>query len=390
MKNLLISPSKMSLSASQSAIYQKILEQVAPLSLNLMAVKVERQPDDFLAWCHELLDVCVNRINRDLMDEIQFKPLKKVISLLTLATSVTQLTMAKAAPWVIYQEFINSQAQRHGLEERLRLLDFVSKLDTSTLSELSVEDRLAFVGKHTNDHDTALYNFDVQWFGQTKTAKGFHELLSVNPAAFDDALSKIPDEGEVTQSQFADFVGSFMVAIISTGEKPSLAVATRLLAMKRPDQFVTISSTKLDELCQGLNIAKLKLHDFEAYWTDVIGTIRTMPWYSSEQPSDESELALWNNRVVLMDLLFWCDEEHAQQSNYLKLKNKPARKSTSKAGGGKVTRRSKESSTEIVDRVLAMEGTSDFIKAQRNSIIAQVESGKKIDEVITLLSKIFG
>ncbi len=389
MKNLLISPSKMSLSEPQSAIYQKILEQVAPLSLNLMAVKIEKQPQDFLAWCHELLDVCVNRINRDLMDEIQFKPLKKVISLLTLATSVTQLTMAKAAPWFIYQEFINSQSQRHGLEERLRLLDFVSNLNTSTLDELSVEDRLAFVGKHTSEHDTALYNFDVQWFGQTKTAKGFHELLSVNPAAFDDALSKIPDEGEVTQSQFADFVGGFMMAIMSTSEKPSLAIATRLLAMKRPDQFITISSSKLDELCQGLNIAKLKLHDFEAYWTDVIGTIRTMPWYNSEQPSDESELALWNNRVILMDLLFWCDEEHAQQSNYLKIKNKPARKSTSKAGG-KTTRRSKESATEIVDRVLAMEGTSDFIKAQRNSIIAQVESGKKIDEVITLLSKIFG
>lgn len=389
MKNLLISPSKMSLSAPQSAIYQKILEQVAPLSLNLMAVKIENQPQDFLAWCHELLDVCVNRINRELMDEVQFKPLKKVISLLTLATSVTQFTMAKTAPWVIYQEFINSQAVRHGLDERLRLLDFVSNLNTSTLGELSVEDRLAFVGKHTSEHDTALYNFDVQWFGQTKTAKGFHELLSVNPAAFDDALSKIPDEGEVTQSQFADFVGGFMVAIMSTGEKPTLAVATRLLAMKRPDQFITINSTKIDELCQGLNIAKVKLHDFEGYWTDVIGTIRTMPWYNSEQPSDESELALWNNRVVLMDLLFWCDEEHAQQSNYLKLKNKPARKSMSKAGG-KTMRRSKESATEIVDRVLAMEGTSDFIKAQRSSIIAQVESGKKIDEVITLLSKIFG
>jgi len=388
-KNLLISPSKMSLSAPQSAIYQKILEQVAPLSLNLMAVKIENQPQDFLAWCHELLDVCVNRINRELMDEVQFKPLKKVISLLTLATSVTQFTMAKTAPWVIYQEFINSQAVRHGLDERLRLLDFVSNLNTSTLGELSVEDRLAFVGKHTSEHDTALYNFDVQWFGQTKTAKGFHELLSVNPAAFDDALSKIPGEGEVTQSQFADFVGGFMVAIMSTGEKPTLAVATRLLAMKRPDQFITINSTKIDELCQGLNIAKVKLHDFEGYWTDVIGTIRTMPWYNSEQPSDESELALWNNRVVLMDLLFWCDEEHAQQSNYLKLKNKPARKSTSKAGG-KTMRRSKESATEIVDRVLAMEGTSDFIKAQRSSIIAQVESGKKIDEVITLLSKIFG
>ncbi|MGB0835474.1 MAG: hypothetical protein ACPGR2_13250 [Psychrobium sp.] len=388
MKSLLISPSKMSLSGAQSAIYQKVLEQVAPLSLNLMAVKVENHPDDFLGWCHELLDVCVNRINRDLMDEAQFKPLKKLIALLEQALSVTQINMAKVAPWILYQEFITDQSVRHGLDERLRLLDYVSKLDLSQLGELTVEDRLAVVGKHSASHDTALYNFDVQWFGQTKTAKGFHELLSVNPSAFDEALAAIPNEGEVTQVQFADFVAAFMMANMSTGEKPNLAVATRLLAMKRPDQFVVVTSSKLDDLCQGLDIAKFKLNDFEAYWSDVIGSVRAMPWYNSDQPEDEKQLVLWNHRVILMDLLFYVDKDHAQQSNYLRIKNKPVRKSASKSGT-KSTRRSKESATQLVDRVLAMEGTPEIIKAQRLSIIAQVEAGKKVDEVISLLSKIF-
>lgn len=379
----------MSLSSAQSAIYQKILEQVAPLSLNLMAVKIESRPDDFLGWCYELLDVCVNRINRDLMDEPQFKPLKKLISLLTQAISVTQFSIAKVSPWELYQEFLNQQSQRQGLEERLRLLSFIAKLDLSSIGELSLEDRLTVVGKHTPSHDTALYNFDVQWFGQTKTAKGFHELLSVNPAAFDEALAFIPLHDEVTQSQFADFVSAFMLAIMSTGDKPSLVVATRLLAMKRPDQFVVISSTKLDELCSGLDIAKFKLNDFESYWTEVIGTVRSMPWYKSEPPEDEDQLVLWKNRTILMDLLFYVDENYAQQSNYLRMKNKSIRKTTSKSVG-KSVRRSKESATEVVDRVLAMEGTPEFIKAQRESIIKQVESGKKVDEVISLLSKIFG
>lgn len=238
------------------------------------------------------------------MDEAQFKPLKKLIALLEQALSVTQISMAIVAPWMLYQEFITEQSVRHGLDERLRLLDYVAKLDLSQLGELTVEDRLAVVGKHSASHDTALYNFDVQWFGQTKTAKGFHELLSVNPSAFDEALAAIPTEGEVTQAQFADFVAAFMMANMSTGEKPNLAVATRLLAMKRPDQFVVVTSSRLDDLCQGLDIAKFKLNDFEAYWSDVIGTVRTMPWYNSEQPEDEKELVLWHHRVILMDLLF--------------------------------------------------------------------------------------
>lgn len=376
----------MSLSASESALYQKVLQEVAPLSLNLMAVKINLRPEDFNGWCLELLDVCNSRINKDLMDEIQFKPLKKMTQLLALGVSISQLKMATISPWSLYSEFLQSQATLHALPERLRLLTYVSGLVQSPLGELISEDRLAILGKHHTSHDPKIYNFDVQWFGNTKTAKAFHELLSVNPQALDSAMAEIPATGEVSQAQYGAFINAFIDVMISAGDKPSLAVATRLLAIKRPDQFVVVNSSKLDELCQGLNIAKFKLHDFEGYWLDVIGTIRKTHWYRSEEPSDASEKLLWDNRVILMDLLFWCGEDYAQKSNYLRMLNKPSKVSSA----SKSTRRSKESATELVDRVLALEDTPDFLKAQRSSIISQVEAGKKIDEVINLLSKIFG
>ena len=72
MKKLLISPSKMALGEQESQIYQNILKQSTEISLNLMAVKVENHPEDFLGWCYELLDVAKNRINFDLLDDHNF------------------------------------------------------------------------------------------------------------------------------------------------------------------------------------------------------------------------------------------------------------------------------------------------------------------------------
>jgi len=376
----------MSLSASETAIYQKILLEVAPLSLNLMAVKVTDHPEEFNGWCLQLLDVCLNKINRDLMDEPQFKPLKKLTQLLSSGVSISRFKMAKVSPWELYQEMLVNQADNQAMAERLRLLNYIANLNITGLADLILEDRMAFVGKHGSSHDPMVYDFDVQWFGNTKTAKGFHQILSVNPAAFDGAINLIPSSGEVTKQDYDAFVEKFVEIMTSADEKATLPVATRLLAMRRPDQFLAITSAKVDELCQGIAIPKLKMNGFANYWNDVISNIRTMKWFNSEEPSDEQALVLWRNRVVLLDMLFWADDQQALKSNYLQLLNKPAKK----AGRATNVRRSKESATELVDRVLSFGETPDFIKDQRSSIISQVEAGKKIEDVINLLTKIFG
>ena len=73
------------------------------------------------------------------------------------------------------------------------------------------EDRLAFAGKHSNKHDIAVYNFDVEWFASTKGAKVFHQLLLDQPQAFDEALNKIPLTGEVHYQDYQNFVLAYQI-----------------------------------------------------------------------------------------------------------------------------------------------------------------------------------
>jgi len=70
MRKLLSSPGKMSLNDAENSSYQNTLKHVTELSLNLIAVKVENRPDDFLGWCTELIDVCRNRINISLLYQL--------------------------------------------------------------------------------------------------------------------------------------------------------------------------------------------------------------------------------------------------------------------------------------------------------------------------------
>ncbi|WDE08103.1 hypothetical protein SG34_001595 [Thalassomonas viridans] len=382
----------MPLSDNEAIIYQNALKQVSDISLNLMAVKVDNHPGEFNLWCRELAEICLYKVNRDLMDEHQFKPLNKLIDLMKLGAGVSQLRMSCIAPWPFYAGFLQEQAEIHALEERSRLLTFIEKIKATPLAEMINEDRLAYAGKHTSGHDTAVYNFDVEWFGGTKGAKAFHNVLAQYPELLDTALAHIPLTGEVSKSDYQAFVRDYKTAFDKIGEKATLAPATRLLAMRRPDQFVVLTSGKIDSLCQGIGIPRLSNQSFDDYFTALIGSVRNMAWWRQEAPEDEQELFLWQHRAILMDMLFYADAQTAENSNYLKLLNKPvkakaAKSSASGSGGG---RRSKDTAAMLVDRALAAEDIPEHILAKRDSIVAEVEKGKKVEDVLNLMRMIFG
>ncbi|NQY89139.1 MAG: hypothetical protein HRT51_15605 [Colwellia sp.] len=395
MRKLLSSPNKMALSDVENSIYQKLLTYIAELSLNLMAVKVINHPEDFLGWCVELLGICKQGINRDLLDEEQLKPLEKLISVLELGASASQLKMARIAPWPIFVGFIEQQTELHALEERLRLLDYVRELEKTSLVEMTDLDRLAFAGKHTNQHSHTVYDFDIELFASTKGAKIFHTLFAEQTNKFDQALSFIPLTGDVTPAQYQQFVSAYK-KIFSTytknkasGEKAPLAAASRLLAMRRPDQFIAITSTKIDVLCQGLGIVKFNNFDFESYWQDLIGTMRTFAWWHESEPSEARERKLWQARAILVDLFLFVDEDFAFNSNYLRIRDK---KLNSSASSYKSSRRVRVKLTteEIVDQALAESEIPEYIKNKRTTIISEVKKGKKVEHVISLMRAIFG
>ncbi|MBU2892452.1 hypothetical protein KO495_03825 [Colwellia sp. D2M02] len=393
MRKLLSSPVKMALSDAENSTYQNALMYISEISLNLMATKVKERPEDFLGWCTELLRLCRHDLNQELLDTAQHKPFKKLQEILESGASVSQLKMARIAPWPIFVDFIKQQSDLNALEERMSLLSYVNTLQDTPLAEMSENDRLAFAGKHTNNHSPAIYDFDCEWFASTKGAKLFHMLLATKPEKFDEALQCIPLTGDVTPSEYQNFVKAYKAIFSSyviekpNGEKAPLAPATRLLAMRRPDQFIALTTSKIDVLCQGLSIVKFNSFDFDGYWQDMIGTLRTFAWWHQVEPEDQYEKLLWSARSILVDLFLFADENTAFSSNYLRLKDKGASKSVYKSS---YRPRTKLTPEELVDNALAQEDIPEYIQGKRESIIKEVKNGKSVEHVIGLMRAIFG
>ena len=388
MKKLLISPSKMALGEQESQIYQNILKQASELSLNLMAVKVENHPEDFLAWCYELLTASRDRINYDLLEKSQLPILKKLHDQLTSAISFLQLKTLRVAPWPVVNMFVEQHKEVVALDEQLRLINYIANIREQSLKDMIPEDLLTFTGKHTSVLEPSTYNFDVEWFASTKSAKGFHQMLADLPALFDEALAHIPLAGEVTEADYQQFVVSYLHAFNASDEKPTLAPATRLLAMRRPDVFTPINNTRLDSLCSALGITKLNNRDFERYWQDIVQAIHSMSWFKMANGSTELEQQLAAIKALLPCFFYYADKNTPENSNYIKLLNKPKRSSSS--AGAKKVRRGKESAEILVDRALADDDIPEHIRAKRDSIISEVEKGRGVAETISLMRTIFG
>lgn len=377
----------MALGEQESQIYQNILKQASELSLNLMAVKVENHPEDFLGWCYELLSASKDRINYDLLETPQLPILKKLHDQLISAISFLQVKTLRVAPWPVVSMFVEQHKELIALEEQLRLTNYISSIRQQSLKEMLPEDLLTFSGKHTSALDPSTYNFDVEWFASTKSAKGFHQMLADLPGAFDDALSHIPLEGDVEQNDYQQFVVAYLNAFNATDEKPTLAPATRLLAMRRPDVFTPISNSRLDALCGALGITKLNNRDFERYWQDIVQSIHAMSWFKMASGSNELETQLVGIKALLPCFFYYADKSTADNSNYIKLLSKPKR-STSTTG--KTQRRGKESAEILVDRALAADDIPEHIRTKRDSIISEVQKGRGVNETISLMRTIFG
>lgn len=389
MRKLLSSPVQMNLSERENTLYQNALKHVSEIALNLMAVKVEERPDNFRQWCLDLYDICQNKINMELLETTQLPALNKLQQTLTSGINATQLKMLTVAPWPIYAQFIEQQSTVNNFEERFKFLAYLKQIKHKSLNDMIVEDRLAFAGKHTKQHDVSIYNFDVECFTSTRTAKTFHQLLETYPEKFDQALAHIPVEETVTFEHFIAFGKAFteIFANHAPSEKISVVIASRLLAMHRPDTFIAVTTAKLEAFCTGFNTVKVKNDDLLGYWNELIAPLQHLPWWKSPAPECATELVYWQHRALLVDLFLFSDPKNSSVSNFIKLKNKSNKPTTRSTGASK---RTKASAEELVDKALANEELPDFIRAKRDSIIHQVKEGKTVDQVINLMRAIFG
>lgn len=386
----------MGLSESENVIYQQVLKHATEISLNLMAVKVEHRPEDFTAWCYELHRLCRDGLNYDLLEPEQLPVVKKLQLALEKGISSNQLKMLRITPWPFFAAYIEERKTQISYDERIRLLRHIDGIKQTPLQELTELDRQSFSGKHTANHDPAVYDFDVEWFSSTKGARHFQNIFEQRPAEFQQALAHIPLEGEVTESHYMAFVKTYR-EIFSTDidgqpstDKAPLFPATRLLAMYRPDQFVAATAPKMDLLCVAIGCAKVSNDDFSGYWQEVIETIRTCPWWTQSEPEIESEKELWRYRAAFIDAFYFADDNSPAESNFVKLKERIAsgKKPALKSAGGR--KRTKETAEQIVDRRLEDPELPAYLKGRRDSLVHEVKNGKSVDEAIMLFRAIFG
>lgn len=135
-----------------------------------------------------------------------------------------------------------------------------------------------------------------------KGAGRFRNAIDRNDVNLSAALDRIPRDGLVSEEHYRAFIDSFLRAFPKGGD--GIAVATRLLSMKRPDMFVCLDSKNRAALCKEFGIAQNKL-EYERYWREIIERLRLADWWNAPCPNGGEEKAIWLGRTALLDALYY-------------------------------------------------------------------------------------
>lgn len=130
----------------------------------------------------------------------------------------------------------------------------------------------------------------------------FKNRINTNNKHISAALDCVPMDGHVTAKDFNNYVSTFQKAFPRGGD--GVAVATRLLCMKRPDTFVCLDSKNRRALCKEFGIRQSHM-TYDRYWEEIIEQVREADWWNSARPSDKEGLAIWQGRTALLDALYY-------------------------------------------------------------------------------------
>lgn len=102
----------------------------------------------------------------------------------------------------------------------------------------------------------------------------------------------------------ADFIRCAQTAVDTIVRLPrfSMATATRLLTLARPDRAISINGASRAGLARLTGRSRHWISEPRNYAT-LLRWVRAQPWYQSPLPADADETALWQARAALIDVL---------------------------------------------------------------------------------------
>jgi hypothetical protein len=210
--------------------------------------------------------------------------------------------------WNAYVALVK-QDSTHGLERRLRVLEEISKVfrRADTFESLDTEDRKRIAGtagKRLAERD----GIDWAWFGAMNASPSFSTLVINRPAGFSEALDCIPFSGPVVLADYERYIEKFMAAFIGTPKLGGIANGTRLLAMKRPDQFVCVDGPNKKGICAHFGQSPTTL-SLANYWQRIIEPMRQTNWWLEPRPLRSIERRIWDCRAAMLDAIHYDPNE---------------------------------------------------------------------------------
>src|SRR5262249_38272183 len=195
--------------------------------------------------------------------------------------------------------FARVRAEQHPpghplMQERLQVLHEIRQLfaQTAHLRDLDYAGRRKIAGLFKSANPNFLLFGSMQWVGLFKQAvKDNNEGISL-------ALDEIPLDGDISRDHYQKFTDRFLKAFRRAG----MALASRLLAMKRPDTFVCVNNQNREGLVQAFRVSPGR--DAETYW-DLIERVQTCTWWKVPPPAGGDEREVWRARAAFLDALFY-------------------------------------------------------------------------------------
>jgi HKD family nuclease len=202
--------------------------------------------------------------------------------------------------WSGYLQALRDQKEKY-FDDRLQVLREAKKIWAAqrSFSKLSVEDRKKIGG-------TASEKI-IRWrlFGSMRGAFKFTKALRDKNKFLLTALDRIPLRGEVRATHYKAYISRLSCAFDQVKEFGGLAVATRMLCLRRPDYFVCVDSKNRGGLYKMLGIFAEDV-TIDSYWDTVVAPLIDTPWWQSNRPSGGADAqTIWDARVAMIDALFY-------------------------------------------------------------------------------------
>lgn len=184
----------------------------------------------------------------------------------------------------------------HGLNRRLKAIKVSQELFSSVehFNELKENQRKFIAGARTN------YADDWGLFGSMIGRGNYvHEIIA-NNKDISIALDQIPLNGQITRTHYDNFVKYFTK--IFSGNY--IGVASRLLAMKRPDVFYCLTSKNQKRFCRDFGVSKSEIN-YKGYWEHIIERIYDSEWWLNPNVSTKQEQQISNARAAFLDAIYY-------------------------------------------------------------------------------------